>query len=334
MTKTFYTLYIYIIVLFAAVTSCTSDDALQPEPARLHFSLEVSDDKPTTRTTGDPGTPDPPFVKPTHVYAIAVMIYNDGKTYLTYRHLEPAEKHWTELHLEGTDAISTYDKGTLDLRVLDDDRITLTRGTFYAIATTAPITLSGITGTYEDNQPTEVNPIPNIEGISFDLPADATLTAAGVADKNTFLRSAYNTPSTGYPIADKKYTVTARLYHTATRLDIQWDSSINGSGSVLNGNAVTSINVTGLPTTGIHAFTPKDNTAGTSPNAYQETITTNPSTKIMGREVRYVPSLQYYPLTVNSISWDSDATKKAKSTIPAASWNNLTLAPWLRIILK
>lgn len=326
MTKTFYTLYIYIIVLFAAVTSCTSDDALQPEPARLHFSLEVSDDKPTTRTTGDPGNPDPPFVKPTHVYAIAVMEYSDG-TYLTYRHLEPTEKHWTELHLDGTDAISTYDKGTLDLRVLDDDAITLTNGTFYAIATTAPITLSGITDTYTDNRPTEVNPNPNIEGITFDLPADATLTAAGIANNNTFLRSAYNTPSTGYPIADKKYTVTARLYHTATRLDIQWDSSINGSGSVLNGNAVTSINVTGLPTKNIHAFTPKGNTAGSS--HYTETITTNPSTKIMGREVRYVPSLQYYPLTVNLTALDA-----SKSTIPAASWNNLTLAPWLRIILK
>lgn len=330
MTKTFYTLYIYIIVLFAAVTSCTSDDALQPEPARLHFSLEVSDDKPTTRTTGDPGNPDPPFVKPTHVYAIAVMEYSDG-TYLTYRHLEPTDADWSDLHLVGTDAISTYTKGSLDLRVLDDDGITLTKGTFYAIATTAPITLSGITDTYTDNQPTLVNPIPNINGITFDLPDAATLRDAGVADNNTFLRSAYNTPSTGYPIADKKYTVTARLYHTATRLDIQWDSSINGSGSVLNGNAVTSINVTGLPTKNIHAFTPKGNTDTTSP--YQEDINTNPSTKIMGREVRYVPSLQYYPLTVNSTQWTTDPLK-AKSTIPAASWNNLTLAPWLRIILK
>lgn len=332
MTKTFYTLYIYIMVLFAAVTSCTSDDAPKPEPARLHFSLSVFEDKSATRTLpGDPGNPGMPFVKPSHVYAIAVMQYSDG-TYVTYRAIETTDADWSDLHLAGTDAISTYTKGSLDLRVLDDDGITLTKGTFYAIATSAPITLSGILSSY--TEPTEVtSTITDVQAfindITFDLPDGSALSTAGIANNNTFLRSVYNTPAKGYEIADKKYTVTARLYHTATRLDIQWDSSINGSGSVLSGNAVTSINVTGLPTKNIHAFTPKGNTDTTSP--YQEDINTNPSTKIMGREVRYVPSLQYYPLTLNSPIPALDASK---STIPAASWNNLTLAPWLRIILK
>lgn len=330
------TLYLYIIVLFAAVTSCTSDDAPKPEPARLHFSLSVSDDKPTTRTPGDPGNPDPPFVKPSHIYAIAVMHYSDGNTYLTYRHIEPAAADWSDLHLVGTDAISTYTKGSLDLRVLDGD-VAVSSGTFYAIATTAPISLSTVS--YTDNVPADVTSNMNdapavatfINNITFDLPADVV----SGSTENTFLRSTYNTPATGYEVNKANYTVNATLYHTATRLDIQWDTTIGGTGSVLNAQGVETvqtINITGLPTKSIHAFTPKGNTDTTSP--YQEDITTNPSTKIMGREVRYVPSLQYYPLTVNSISWDSDATKKAKSTIPDASWTPLTKAPWLRIILK
>lgn len=342
-----------------AFTACATDDAPKTDtPSQLRFSLTIADSEAGTRATslpGDPGDPESPFVKPRHLYAIAILTYSDSKTYLTYRHVDTSQPgDWGDIHISESgdangvlagDSISTYNKGSLSLRSVDKTATTVTVGTFYALATLAPINLSGIDVTQEDvatdvtTAITSAGGVENfIKSLTFDLPALEALKADGIESYNAFLRSAYNTPSTGYAIAatdqDVK-TVTATLYHTATRLDLQWDTealaSSSYSGSVLNGSPVESIVITALPTTGIHAFTPLN--AAPTGATYSETITTNPSTQYMGREVRYVPSIQYYPLTINETPWTSDALKE-KSTIPDASWTPLTKAPWVRINLK
>lgn len=374
MTKT---LYILLIAVVFGLVSCADEHAAdQGAPSQLRFSLAIADSEAGTRTTpGDPGYREWPFVKPKHLYAIAILTYNDSKTFLTYRHIDTSQPDdWSDLHkateneiAEGSgtyiptgDSISTYNKGSLSLR---STTANVTAGKFYALATLAPITLAGI-GVTEEDRPTELSPslvgandaatAANIEtyikSLTFSLPDKATLEAAaasagsvlGVRDsepspQSVFFRSAYNTPSAGYNIAalpEEVKTVTATLYHTATRLDIQWDTEAlkesSYSGSVLNGADVKSITVTALPTTGIHAFTPLNGVpAG---DTYSEKITTNPSTQYMGREVLYVPSIKYYPLTVNGTG-SPGSIAPAKSTIPDASWTSLTHAPWVRINL-
>lgn len=385
--------HIYILLIataFLVLVSCADEHASESHnaPSQLRFSLAIADSEAGTRATplpGDPGNPEWPFVKPKHLYAIAVVNYDNGtpdntsddETYLTYRHLDTsADSDWSNLHMvgssvnipEGTnstyipsgDSISTYNKGSLSLRSTPSST-KATSGKFYALATLAPIDFA-VAGVTDEDKATDITSIISassynrdietfIKSLTFSLPDEATLKAAAASASsvlgasgsepspyNAFFRSAYNTPSAGYPIIieDNEHnelavkTVTATLYHTATRLDIQWDTQATaGSGPVFGGTAavstVSTIAVTSLPTTGIHAFTPQDNT--TSTPTYTETIITNPSTTIRGREVLYVPALSQYTMKING---NINYTTPTGTALP----NTFTKAPWVRINLK
>lgn len=377
-------LYIYLTAALLALVSCADEHSNERTntPSQLHFSLAIIDSEAGTRALpGDPGNREWPFVKPKHLYAIAIVNYDTNaddtpnETYLTYRHLDTsADSDWSNLHMvgssenipEGTnstyipagDSISTYNKGSLSLRSTPSGT-KATSGKFYALATLAPVDFAVVGVTDEDKATKLTTALLTddaietfIKSLTFSLPDEATLEAAAASASsvlgasgsepspyNAFFRSAYNTPSAGYDITitddgGKELavkTVLATLYHTATRLDIQWDTT-TGSGAVLHNNsvaAVSGIAVNTLPTTGIHAFTPQGNTVGTAPNFYTETINTNPSTQYMGREVLYVPALSLYGLTITGGTSPVDYRTPNGNNLA-----NFTKAPWVRINLK
>lgn len=377
-------IYILLIAAVFGLVSCADEHASESRtaPSRLRFSLAIADSEAGTRALpGDPGNPEWPFVKPKHLYAIAIVNYDTNgddtpdETYLTFRHLDTSKDNdWSDLNKAGTgvaegsgstipsgDSISTYNKGSLSLRSTPSGT-KATSGKFYALATLAPIDFT-VTGVTDEDKATDITSIISaspysgdietfIKSLTFSLPDEATLKAAAASASsvlgasgsepspyNAFFRSAYNTPSAGYDITitddgGKELavkTVIATLYHTATRLDIQWDTTY-GSGAVLHDKSVTAVSditVNDLPITGIHAFTPQGNIAGTDPNFYDETINTNPSTQYMGREVLYVPALNQYGLTITGGTNPVDY-----STPNGNNLANFSHAPWVRINLK
>lgn len=312
------TINIFILAIALILTACSSDDtaSVQPSYMSLPFTLTLHDGGQGTRSMGDPGVAEMPFVKPACLYLFAIIEYADGKTYMTC-HKGSTAADWSDLQatyesdVATTDHISTY-KGTLIIYSGD-----ISSGQIYAIASTEELTLSGISTATPLNTPVEVTATPEFNAVTFDIPASIT----GSANINRFFRSVYNTPAGGCQFTDLS-DVSVVLYHTATLLDIQWDTTL--AGSSFNGNAITSISVNELPTKGIHAFTPQGNAAGTETDMYSQAITISEGNKYMGRDAYYVPSLDAYHLTVNG----TDTPKGTSIT------SGLTSAPWVRINLK
>lgn len=316
MTKT---LYILLIAAVFSLISCADETATErtTTPAQLHLSLSLLDGEPSTRALpGDPGIAEPAFVKPSHLYIMVLMQYG-GKSYLTYKHI--SNSSWSDLN---QDNISTY--SGIQLNVFQDE-YTTNNGYLFAIASTKELpeietTLKSVLGKDDLSGDAPiclnkiVSPIEIINSVTFNIP-----TPADDPDKNnTFLRSVYSTAGAVTFPARYAKDVTATLYHTATRLDIQWDATASAPAT-----PYSSIVVKDLPTQGIHAFTPSGNS--NSAGTYSHTITTDEGNKYMGRAYFYVPSLDSYTLNINT---GSDTPKGTNLT------SGLTSAPWVRINLK
>lgn len=319
MTKT---LYILLIAAVFTLISCADETATErtTTPAQLHLSLSLLDGEPSTRALpGDPGIAEPAFVKPSHLYIMVLMQYGD-KSYLTYKHI--SNSSWSDLN---QDNISTY--SGIQLNVFQDE-YTTNNGYLFAIASTKE--LPGIETTLKSaannvdlsgDAPICLNDVVTpqmiINSVTFNIPESAD----NADNKNTFLRSVYSTAGAVTFPARYAKDVTATLYHTATRLDIQWDATASAPAT-----PYSYIVVKNLPTQGIHAFTPSGNSNSAGAGTYSHTITIDEGNKYMGRAYFYVPSLDSYTLNINN---SQDDTPKGTNLT-----SGLTSAPWVRINLK
>lgn len=309
-----------IALLFAACSSDDSTSETEVSTMRLNYNITLHDGDAGTRAMGDPGVVEMPFVKPTHLYVIAVLNYADGKTFISFNHNDNTKASWSDLNQDAAtgDDISTY-SGSIAISTGN-----VTGGKIYAFASPYSkddlnLSFSSICDTkFENGTPIKIDNNPNFEALTFDIPSSVT----GEIAINQFFRSLYNTPSTGCDVTpqvlDSK-AVSVVLYHTATHLDIQWDATLSSPPAT----PYSAISIKELPTKGIHAFTPKGNSIGD--DTYTHSITINEGNKYMGRASYYVPSLNSYTLNINS---GSDIAKGTNLT------TGLTTAPWVRINLK
>lgn len=322
--------YILITVLAMLFAACSSDDNTSETEVsikRLNYNITLHDGDSGTRALGDPGVAEMPFVKPTHLYVIAVLKYADGKTFISYSHQDNTKASWSDLKQDDAtgDDISTY-SGSIAISSGN-----ATEGKIYAFASPYSrddlnLSFSSICNNskFENGMPIEINSVPDFGALTFDIPSSVIGSDDGGRQNriNQFFRSLYNTPSTGCDVTphifDSK-AVSVVLYHTATHLDIQWDATLSSTPAT----PYSSIYIKGLPTKGIHAFTPQGNSVETE--TYSHSITINEGNKYMGRASYYVPSLDSYTLNINS---GSDITKGTNLTY------GLTTAPWVRINLK
>lgn len=315
---------IFITIIALLFAACSSDDSTSEtgvSTMRLNYNITLHDGDAGTRAMGDPGVAEMHFVKPAHLYVIAVLNYADGKTFISFNHNDNAQPSWSDLNQDAAtgDDISTY-SGSIAISTGN-----VTGGKIYAFASPynkENLNLSFISicndSEFESGMPIEIDNNPNFEALTFDIPSSVT----GEIAINQFFRSLYNTPSTGCDVTpqvlDSK-AVSVVLYHTATHLDIQWDGTLSSNPAT----TYSSISIKELPQKGIHAFTPRGNSVGD--NNYSHNVTINEGNKYMGRASYYVPSLNSYTLSINS---GSDIAKGTNLT------TGLTTAPWVRINLK
>lgn len=122
--------------------------------------------------------------------------------------------------------------------------------------------------------------------------------------------------------------INAVLYHTAAKLDVQWNSAsalptTDDANDSDNADAI--VKVSGLPDTGLKLFTPTENATGSW--APEHPITT--ATRWNGRTVFYVPQLETptYNITVGTSSQNVPFTKIVNNNWTSWFKANITINP-------
>lgn len=251
------------------------------------------------RVPGDPGEPER-FVAPTTAYVIAWARLHDGKTYIQRF---KTSVNWaldgSPSDLFGYQTLGDYYASNIDVatpKQCEEGRVLI-------LATATDVTVNGLSGIPETGffhnpdftskplsqfateyaanikTPAEIETL--IKGITFDIPSAST----GMSNSQ-ILRSVYSVPFS--MTDDGRYENETEpkivLYHTAARLDVDWDVQDE------NHDRVGYYQVNNLRYKGISAFLPaeKDPTPG---YVYSERYTANEGSHFKHRQVFYVPQM-------------------------------------------
>lgn len=296
------------------------------------------------RVPGDPGEPEG-FVPPTTVYVIVWARLHDGKTYVQ------RFKTTASWALDGS-ASDLFDYQTLgDYYASNIDVATpkqCEEGRVFILATATDVTVNGLedipeTGFFHNpdftskplsqfatkyasniKTPAEIETL--IKGITFDIPSSSTNLS-----NSQILRSVYSVPFS--LTADGRYENETEpkivLYHTAARLDVDWDVQDEDH------DRVGYYQVNNLLHSGISAFLPAEKDP-TGAGTYSERYTTNEGSHFKHRQVFYVPQMgnaaHQFPLnfTINNSGTRTDKTASKNLGLgasPFTTWMryNLTL---------
>lgn len=218
-----------------------------------------------TRAVGDPGTTES-FDLPTHLYAFFI---NGGHLIQTAEAKEIPNTNWRK----DTDGIYTYtgtwstttSEGTEANTQLTLDNSAPSEPKVYIVASTSAITWPGVTrgtsGTTEEE----------ILGFTYNYPS---------SNAQKFMKDLYSTPysATNFTGSLTGEFKTVRLYHVASKLDINWEAS-----SAISGN----VSVNNFQTTGLSYFKPSTGNTGSGTDSESTIITTGSAYN--GRTVFYIP---------------------------------------------
>lgn len=277
------------------------------------------------RVPGDPGEPEG-FVHPTTVYVIVWARLHDGKTYVQrFKTTASWALDGSPSDLFGQITLGDYYGASIDVATPKQCE----EGRVFILATATDVTVNGLSAIpetgffhnpdftskplsefatkYRSNikDPAEIETL--IKGITFDIPSSSSNLS-----NSQILRSVYSVPFSLE--ADGRYENETEpkivLYHTAARLDVDWDVQDEDH------DRVGYYQVNNLRYQGISAFCPAE-VDPTGLGTYSEQYVTNEGSHFKHRQVFYVPQMgntdHQFPLnfTVNNrgTSTSKDASK-------------------------
>ena len=266
-----------------------------------------------TRATGDPGNDDG-FVAPNYIYAF-FCVDNEVQDYREITVAHSGENAWTD---PDQNNVITY-KTPLIFSANNPTDATSAR--VYIVASKTPLKGVGVT-----------NPIPtittgttteeNVKDFKYDVQSVVTSNIAK-DDSQQFLRDLYSTPWQSNETFVGKLTDPYQdviLYHTAAKVDLQWNSTAKITGDVKVNNVYS---------TNLSLFKPTANTSATTAN-YTVTSTLEADRFNYGRQVFYLPQFNTYNAWIGSKVVDTtpQAIHDETVTFSPATTNGFT--SWLR----